>query len=61
MEPDLVWCMKLLNEEGIVTVPGSGFGQKEGTYHARITFLPTEETMADVVERLSRFHPLQQS
>jgi alanine transaminase len=55
MEPDLAWCMRLASEEGIVTVPGSGFGQKEGTYHARITFLPSEENMAEVVERLSRF------
>jgi alanine transaminase len=55
MEPDLAWCMRLVNEEGIVTLPGSGFGQKEGTYHARITFLPSEQNMTDVVERLSRF------
>jgi aspartate/methionine/tyrosine aminotransferase len=38
-----------------VTLTGSGFWQKEGTYHARFTFLPTEENMAQVVERLSRF------
>jgi alanine transaminase len=55
MEPDLVWCMKLLNEEGIVTIPGSGFGQKDGTYHVRMTFLPSEEHMTDVVERLAKF------
>jgi alanine transaminase len=53
--PDLVWCMRLLNEEGIVTIPGSGFGQKEGIHHVRITFLPSEENMSEVVERLSRF------
>jgi alanine transaminase len=55
IEPDLAWCVRLLEEEGIVTLPGSGFGQKEGTYHTRITFLPTEENMTEVVERLSGF------
>ena len=51
-----VYCMSLLEEEGIVCVPGGGFGQKEGTAHFRITFLPSEEDMDNVVERLTRFH-----
>jgi alanine transaminase len=55
MPADLEWCMRLVNEEGIVPLPGSGFGQKEGTYHVRMTFLPTEQNMSEVVERLSRF------
>uniref|UniRef100_A0A8C9U9V7 alanine transaminase n=1 Tax=Scleropages formosus TaxID=113540 RepID=A0A8C9U9V7_SCLFO len=33
--PDMFYCMKLLDETGICVVPGSGFGQKEGTYHFR--------------------------
>jgi alanine transaminase len=28
---------------GICVVPGSGFGQKDGTYHFRTTFLPPED------------------
>jgi alanine transaminase len=55
MSPDLAWCMRLVDEEGIVPLPGSGFGQKEGTYHTRLTFLPSEQNMSEVVERLSRF------
>lgn len=35
---------------------GSGFGQKPGTLHFRTTFLPPEEDMAEVAERLSAFH-----
>lgn len=35
-EPDMLYCMRLLEEEGICLVPGSGFGQKEGTYHFRL-------------------------
>ena len=43
--PDFMYCMDMLNETGIMTVPGSGFGQKEGTHHFRITNLvsPTPE------------------
>ena len=28
--PDVFYCIKLLEATGISTVPGSGFGQKEG-------------------------------
>ncbi|NXS64142.1 ALAT2 aminotransferase, partial [Brachypteracias leptosomus] len=33
--PDMFFCMKLLDETGICVVPGSGFGQREGTFHFR--------------------------
>lgn len=32
----MFYCMKLLEEEGICLVPGSGFGQREGTFHFRL-------------------------
>ena len=54
-EPDVFWSWKLMEEEGIVVTPGSGFGQKEGTHHFRITFLPAESEMEEVVKRLERF------
>ncbi len=31
----MFYCMRLLEEEGICLVPGSGFGQREGTFHFR--------------------------
>lgn len=31
----MFFCMKLLEETGICVVPGSGFGQREGTFHFR--------------------------
>jgi len=37
----MFYCMKLLEEEGICLVPGSGFGQKEGTFHFRLVWLTT--------------------
>jgi glutamate--glyoxylate aminotransferase len=54
--PDVFYCLALVEQTGISTVPGSGFGQAPGTYHLRTTILPTEEKMADVVQRLQKFH-----
>lgn len=39
MTPDEFYCKELLEATGICTVPGSGFGQRPGTYHLRTTFL----------------------
>ena len=41
--PDVYYCLRLLEATGISTVPGSGFGQEEGTFHLRTTILPREE------------------
>lgn len=47
---DEFYCMKLLEETGICVVPGSGFGQKEGTLHFRTTFLaPGTEWVGRIV------------
>lgn len=54
--PDVMYCMSLLEETGIVVVPGSGFGQVEGTHHFRTTILPPEDKMDDVVKLLGKFH-----
>ncbi|KAF7547880.1 hypothetical protein G7046_g8872 [Stylonectria norvegica] len=50
---DEFYCMRLLEATGICVVPGSGFGQKEGTLHFRTTFLApgTEWT-----GRIVKFH-----
>jgi alanine transaminase len=53
---DWLYCSELLECTGIVVVPGSGFGQAPGTLHFRTTFLPPEEDIAGVVERLGEFH-----
>jgi alanine transaminase len=53
---DFDYCMALLEETGICVVPGSGFGQAEGTAHFRTTILPPTEKIMSVVERLGAFH-----
>ena len=46
---DFRFCEHLVRDAGIVTVDGSGFGQIEGTYHLRMTFLPPEEKIASIM------------
>lgn len=53
---DEMYCLDMVEEAGLVTVPGSGFGQKEGTFHFRTTILPSENEIDEFVERLAVFH-----
>lgn len=53
---DFDYCMALLEETGLCVVNGSGFGQKEGTNHLRIAFLPPKEQLAEVLPRWIQFH-----
>ncbi|KAI4235509.1 MAG: hypothetical protein LQ349_003118 [Xanthoria aureola] len=49
--PDEFYCFRLLDATGICVVPGSGFGQKEGTLHFRTTFLaPGTEWVGKITE-----------
>jgi len=56
MQPDFMYCLELLEEYGILVVPGSGFGQREGTWHFRMTILPPIEDLKIFLERLEEFH-----
>lgn len=51
--PDVFYCKKLLENTGICTVPGSGFGQRTGTYHLRTTFLAPG---IEWIQRWENFH-----
>ena len=53
-QPDTVYALELLDETGICVVPGSGFGQKEGQYHYRLTCLCPG--VDEYVGALERFH-----
>ncbi|CAH9088690.1 unnamed protein product [Cuscuta europaea] len=54
--PDAFYARCLLNATGVVVVPGSGFGQVNGTWHFRCTILPQEDKIPDIVDRLTEFH-----
>ncbi|KAF5364637.1 hypothetical protein D9758_005553 [Tetrapyrgos nigripes] len=52
--PDAMYALELLDETGICVVPGSGFGQKQGVWHYRLTCLcPGVE---EYVGKLEKFH-----
>lgn len=54
--PDAFYCFKMLEETGVCVVPGSGFGQVEGTYHFRTTILPPVEKLGEMMGRFRDFH-----
>lgn len=45
----------LIRETGVVTVHGSGFGQKPGTKHLRIVFLPDEKLLERAYGKIRDF------
>lgn len=53
---DFEYAMALLEATGICVVPGSGFGQAEGTAHFRTTILPPTDKIRKVVDALGEFH-----
>lgn len=55
-KPDFFYLMALLEEAGICVVPGSGFGQRPGTFHFRTTILPQPDTFNDMMDRFKKFH-----
>ena len=52
-KPDEFYASRLLDATGVCVVPGSGFGQKEGSQHFRTTFLAPG---TDWVDRIRKFH-----
>ncbi|MBK6767169.1 MAG: aminotransferase class I/II-fold pyridoxal phosphate-dependent enzyme [bacterium] len=60
-QPDELFVRELIKSKAVVTVHGSGFGQRPGTRHFRIVFLPPEETLrkayAHIDDFLSIFEP----
>ncbi len=53
---DFDYCMRLLERTGLVTVNGQGFGQKPGTSHLRIAFLPPRDIIEEVLPAWIDFH-----
>ena len=53
---DFDYCMKLLTDTGLCTVNGAGFGQKPGSHHLRIAFLPSKEDLEGILPKWIDFH-----
>ncbi|CAH2039111.1 unnamed protein product, partial [Iphiclides podalirius] len=54
--PDVFYAFQLLEQTGICIVPGSGFGQREGTFHFRTTILPQPPLLRDMLQAFRDFH-----
>lgn len=55
VDNDERFILDLLHETGVLFVHGSGFGQKPGTLHFRVVFLPPEQVLAEAFETLKTF------
>eukprot|EP00833_Pecoramyces_ruminatium_P009903 jgi/Orpsp1_1/1183935/evm.model.c7180000087287.1 len=53
---DFFWAKYMLEEAGVCVIPGSGFGQKENTYHFRTTFLADQQSLKEAVQRMKIVH-----
>ena len=54
-EDDNSFVKKLIEETGVVVVPGTGFGQKPGTKHFRLVFLPPEDVLQKAYSQIAEF------
>jgi alanine-synthesizing transaminase len=54
-ESDEVFVKELCLQKHVLVVHGSGFGQKAGTRHFRIVFLPDEQTLARAYHGIGEF------
>ena len=54
-ESDEVFVRELIRQKHVMVVHGSGFGQKPGTQHFRIVFLPDEQTLTKAYAGIAEF------
>src|SRR6266849_6159116 len=54
-ESDEVFVKELIRQKHVMVVHGSGFGQKPGTQHFRIVFLPDEKTLTTAYAGIADF------
>lgn len=55
LDSDEAFVMALLRETGVLFVHGSGFGQRPGTAHFRVVFLPPPDVLTSAFDRLEAF------
>lgn len=54
-EDDLTFVTELLKQKHVLVVHGSGFGQKAGTRHIRIVFLPPDHALGEAYDAMTDF------
>ncbi len=55
VEDDMDFVGNLIKETGVVTVPGTGFGQKPGSQHFRIVILPPDDVLEKAYNLIGEF------
>ena len=56
VKDDTHFCNELIKETGVVTVPGSGFGKKDGSNYLRYVILPDEKTLESAFKKIATFY-----
>ncbi len=54
-EGDDIFVAELIRQKHVMVVHGSGFGQRPGTQHFRIVFLPDEKTLGNAYSAIGDF------
>ncbi len=54
-EEDMQFVTSLLQEKHVLCVHGAGFGQRQGTQHMRIVFLPQEDVLTEAYDAITEF------
>jgi len=54
-EDDKQFVTELVQQKHVLCVHGSGFGQRPGTHHMRIVFLPPEELLQQAYTKITEF------
>ena len=54
-EEDKQFVTELVQQKHVLCVHGSGFGEKPGTRHMRIVYLPPEDVLGEAYERITEF------
>ena len=52
---DKEFVLELLKQQGVLTVHGSGFGEKYGSDHFRIVYLPKMEILESAMNKIEDF------
>jgi alanine-synthesizing transaminase len=55
IESDRQFVIDLVKQKGVLCVYGEGFGQKPGTHHFRIVFLPPEDVLSEAFDKIDEF------
>jgi len=56
LSPDTFYASQLLEASGVCVSSGNIFGQKEGTFHIRLTLMPNEDRVKVALDRIRKFN-----